>query len=148
MFSYQFYIVMHVTGLILLFSALGGAAATNMHGLHRERTQARKITTILHGIGMLLLLVGGFGLMARLGIVHGASWPTWLILKLVIWLVMGGIITLLLRKDKVGLALILALPLLGTTAVYLAKYKPLQSAPAVTAAATPEAPAAEAEATP
>jgi uncharacterized membrane protein SirB2 len=142
MFSYQFYVVMHVTGLILLFSALGGASASNMHGKHAERSTARRVTAILHGVGLLLLLVGGFGLMARLGIKHGEPWPAWLVLKFVIWLVMGGVIVALRRAAGTGVALALLLPLLGTTAVYLAKYKPLQPRPAAVIAPVDPSPSA------
>ncbi len=46
-----------------------------------------KIGMIFHGLGLLVLLVSGFGQLAKLGM--SAHMPTWVIVKLVLWLVLG-----------------------------------------------------------
>lgn len=122
--SYNFYVVMHVTGIILTFVALGGAALHSLNGGTRETNRGRGLVAALHGTGLVLVFVGGFGLMARIGLMHGTPWPMWLIAKLVIWLLLGGAIVLLNRKAYSGRWLIVALPLLGVLAAYSAKFKP------------------------
>ena len=56
----------------------------------------KKMISILHGIGVFLLLLGGFGMLARLGI--GFPWPGWLWVKLVIWFAFAGS-TVMIRKS-------------------------------------------------
>jgi len=134
--SYQFYVVLHVAGVVLLFSALGAAAFANIQGIVASDNKARKQIAAMHGVAMLLLLVAGFGLMARTGISHGAMWPVWLLGKFAIWLFMGAVIMILTRVPGSGKALLIVLPLVGVLSVYLAKYKPLQSAPSSEVQAT------------
>lgn len=141
--SYEFYVVMHVTGIILTFVALGGSALHSINGGTRETNRGRGLIAALHGVGLVLVFVAGFGLMARTGMMHGSGWPLWLILKLVIWLALGASVVLLNRMAGSGRWLILVLPLLGVLAAYMAKFKPgaaVAEPPAV------EAPAAEAPA--
>jgi uncharacterized membrane protein SirB2 len=127
--SYEFYVVVHVTGIILTFLALGGAAFHSIAGGTRDTNPSRKLVAMLHGVGLLFVFVAGFGLMARTGMAQSGSWPVWLILKLVIWLALGGVIVVLNRKAGSGRWLIIALPLLGIGAAYLAKFKPFVSTP-------------------
>lgn len=131
--SYQFYIVLHVTGFVLAFTALGGAAVANAAGLDRDANPARKAIAITHGVGLLIAFVAGFGLMARTGIMHGEMWPTWLLAKFGIWLIVGAAPVLLNRVKGIGVPALILLPLLATGSAWLAKMKPgvANSAPAV-----------------
>jgi len=81
---HSFYIFLHVTGLTLLALSLGGMA------IHRQSSSETrpKILSIFHGIGMLLILVAGFGLLARLSI--SFPWPLWVWAKLLMFLFLGG----------------------------------------------------------
>lgn len=122
--SHQFYNVVHIVGIILIMSALGGAAVRAMIVGAEELPSTRRMLAVLHGIGAFLVLLGGFGMLARLGFLRGASFPGWLWVKLLIWGTLA--VALLLPRRRPGLArpLLLALPILGGLAAYMAIYKP------------------------
>ena len=116
--SYVFYKVLHLTGIIMIFLALGAGFAHSKNG--GERNVMRKWIMISHGIGMLIAFVAGFGLMARLGL----QFSGWLWIKLVIWLILGGVIALIYKKPKFTYPLWASLVLLTAFATWLANTKP------------------------
>ena len=122
--SHQFYNVVHIVGIVLIMSALGGAAVRAMIGGAEDLPSARRMLAILHGIGAFLVLLGGFGMLARLGLMHGVSFPGWLWVKLVIWGILAVALFIPRRRPKLARPLLLALPLLGGLAAYMAIYKP------------------------
>ena len=116
--SLLFYKWLHVTGVVFLFTAFGGlfiATASTARSW-------RKGLAILHGIGLLLLLVAGFGMLARLGI--SWPWPGWVWAKLIIWLLMGGLMAPIRRVPKFTLYYGIAVVVFGSFATYLALFKP------------------------
>lgn len=119
--SYQTYKLIHFAGLMLLFFGLSGVLTLKMAGVAMTGA-AKKMAFVTHGIGMFLLLLGGFGLLARLGMVSGL--PGWAIGKLVIWFILGGCIALAKRKGHVGWPLMILFVGLGLTAAWLALMKP------------------------
>jgi hypothetical protein len=112
---------LHLIGVFMILTALGGVILQQMSAATREQTWRRPVA-VTHGIGMVLVLVSGFGMLARLGIFW--PWPRWIIGKIIIWLVFGVLIAV------VGGAPTLAKPLwwitiaLGAIAAYLALNKP------------------------
>ncbi|MBO6575434.1 MAG: hypothetical protein JJ896_08465 [Rhodothermales bacterium] len=112
------YKVLHLLGLMLVFAALGGAA---IEAALKEKPW-KKMHAILHGSGLFLLLLGGFGMLARLGIISG--WPGWVWAKLAIWVILGGSLTAMRKMPERGRPLLFGAILLGTLAAYLALYKP------------------------
>lgn len=120
--SYYFYKVLHVTAVLAVFAAIGGACLHAMNGGAREGSSGRGLVNALHGIFLFVALVGGFGLLARMGMATG--WPGWVWAKLVIWLVVGGLVALPYRKPELAKPLLLSLPLLGLAASWLAVTKP------------------------
>lgn len=94
--SYEIYKVLHLTGLVLLFSGLATLVTAKVSAIKLEGA-SRKFSLIAHGLGLLLLIVSGFGLLARLGIVNGL--PNWVYFKILAWIFFGGIIAVLKRKN-------------------------------------------------
>lgn len=122
MISYSIYKVMHLTGVLMVFLSLGGVA---MNAINTSGTSIawKKPAAITHGLGLLFSLVGGFGLLARLGIVHGGL-PGWALAKLAIWVLFAAMIGILLRKPNVAKSLWAVMIVFGGLAAYLAGYKP------------------------
>lgn len=106
----------------MVYLALGALTMHVINGGTKEHSW-RKPLAITHGVGLVLALVGGFGLLARLGIIHGML-PTWVILKLVIWLVFGALLGVLIRKPHIAKPVWIMMIVLGIFAAYLAGSKP------------------------
>jgi hypothetical protein len=114
-----FYKLLHLLGILLVFQGIGASVA-----LARSEAGApwRRASAIGHGIGMILLLVAGFGMLAKLGIM--ASMPGWVWAKLVIWLILGALPTLL-RKSPGAVRWVWGGAIgLGALAASMALFKP------------------------
>lgn len=114
----QFYQVIHLLGILMVFLSFGGIIVRSVSG--SSDPGLRKLGGITNGIGLLLTLVGGFGLLAKLNY----GFPGWIIVKLVIWFVFGGLIALINRKPELGKTLWWVILGLGVVAVVLVTYKP------------------------
>ncbi len=122
--SYEFYKVVHLFGILLLFTSLGGLAMLSLRGGPEGETKPlKKMLMILHGVALVVVFVAGFGLMARKGMM-GSGWPGWLFGKLGIWLVFGGLATAVIKRPALGKVWYVVLPLLGAVAAVLAIYQP------------------------
>jgi hypothetical protein len=82
----------------------------------------RKPVAITHGIGLFLVLLGGFGMLARLGI-HW-PWPGWVLVKVVIWIILGALGAVAARKTTLAQPLWWMTIVLGGLAAYVAGNKP------------------------
>ena len=113
------YKILHLFGIFLLFTALGGLTLRSADGGERSR-----LAGISHGVALLVILVSGFGLLARLGLSHDWAWPTWVWLKLTVWLLLGASLVLVRRLPRLRNLWWCLFPLLGAAAAYLALFKP------------------------
>ncbi len=122
MISYSVYKVLHVVGLTLVFLALGGVLTHVINGGGKEH-RWRKAIGMSHGIGLFLVLLGGFGLLARIGVPHG-SIPTWALLKIALWLLLGGMLAVAYRKPSLARLTWSLVVVIGGLGAYLAGSKP------------------------
>jgi hypothetical protein len=116
--SYELYRVLHIIGIVLLFTSLGALAAIG----GRTDDRLRRFAAIIHGVAVAVILIAGFGLLARLKMFGG--FPTWIWIKLGIWLTLAMAVLPLRRKSEFASWFFLAFPLLGGIAAWLAVYKP------------------------
>lgn len=120
---YEFYKIFHLLGLYLTFGGLVGYFMASYNSQGEVLPRVRKFSAITHGIGMVLLIVCGFGLAARLGYV--SNLPTWVYGKIALWLLIGASMVLAKRfAQKMGIAIyfwILGIAFAGTV---LAVVKP------------------------
>jgi hypothetical protein len=123
MIPHAVYKVIHVFAVLLLVSALAGVAIHAANGGTRGTSATRRLLTAAHGIGLLLALVAGFGMLARLDRSMIAGWG-WVWVKLGIWLVLGGLVMLPYRRPGTARFVFLLVPLLGGLAALMAITKP------------------------
>lgn len=116
--SYEFYNVVHVVGVIFLFSALGVLAAT----AGSSSAPLRRLAAIAHGVAVVVILVAGFGLLARLG--HFGDVPVWAYAKVGLWALLAVAVVPLKRRPEWAPALWLLMPVIGSLAVWLAVTQP------------------------
>ena len=130
MISYGVYRLIHFFGIFLLVTSLGGAvmrsmmrgaAALNTSGeVDALARQTRRLVAASHGVALLLILVGGFGMLARLDV----GFPGWVVGKLLVWLTLGALLALANRLVGRARALWFAVPVLAFVAAWLAYTKP------------------------
>lgn len=116
---YELYRLIHFAGIFLTFLALGGLTLRALTG-GGDSSLARKVALTSHGFGLLLVLLGGFGMLAR----KGLEMETWVIIKLGVWLVLGAAIVVPKRLPKASAVLWALLPVLGLVAAWSAWAKP------------------------
>lgn len=109
------YYILHVASLLALtggiFYGFAGAPGT------------RKTVMIVTGIASVLLLVSGFGLLAK---IHANQFHTWVIVKLVAWLGLSALAGIGYRKrDQAGLfmGIVGALLFTGLLMVYYVRFQ-------------------------
>jgi hypothetical protein len=118
--SYEFYNVVHVVGVIVLFTALGALAGTAGSAKARLRT----IASFAHGVSLALIFIAGFGLLARLG--YFGAIPVWAYLKMVLWGLLALVVMPLKRSPKWAPALWVLMPIFGSLAAWLAVTQPFE----------------------
>ena len=115
--SYEVYKFIHVISVILFVSMIVRVFST--------KNFAKIDKVFLHSSGF-LILVGGMGLLARLGVSHTGGWPLWVKAKLGLWLVLFPVFAILSKrmvaKDWKHWPMLLITIILA--AVYFAVFKP------------------------
>ena len=123
MISLNVYKLVHILGILLVFSSFGGLVLHAINGGTKVTNIGRRLVTTSFTVGLLLVLLGGFGMLARLDIVQGGL-PGWVWFKLVVWIVIGGLIALPYRKPEASRLLWILGPALGLLAAWAGLFKP------------------------
>lgn len=79
MISYEVYKILHILSIVVFFSASTAAFFTDLP----------RYMKIISGVATLFIFVAGMGLLARIGLDHGAGFPFWVWAKMAIWLVLA-----------------------------------------------------------
>ena len=112
---YATYKVLHLVGIVLLLIGLGAAIANS-----RGQGGGRGFAMLFHGVGLLLILVAGFGMQAK----NNIGFPAWLWAKLGVWILLAILPALVKRGVlSIGAGLLVAAALAGG-AVYLVLERP------------------------
>ncbi|MBE8222020.1 MAG: hypothetical protein HAW60_04740 [Bdellovibrionales bacterium] len=112
--SLEIYKLIHLISILALIFSFG-----LMIGHYKNGGEKNKQYNIIHGISITIILISGFGMLARMSI-HW-PWPTWVIIKALVWIVLGGIIVLFRKKPNSLIGLISIL-LFGGLAIFSAIY--------------------------
>jgi hypothetical protein len=119
---YEFYLFLHFIGIFFILVSLGGLTLHIVNGGTRE-FKARKFMMMTHGIGLLITIIAGFGLLARLRMMSPI--PSWAYEKMGIWLVLGILPAAIYRKPDLAKIIWFMIILLAGVAAWLAIHKPI-----------------------
>jgi hypothetical protein len=120
---YEFYKAMHFFGIVMLFTALGGTVLHAINGGSKTTNAARSLVAAFHGIALALILIGGFGMMARLGYISG--WPGWIYGKLAAWVTLPILGAIAEKKPQHARTVLVLIPIVGLFAAWMAVYQPV-----------------------
>jgi uncharacterized membrane protein HdeD (DUF308 family) len=119
MISYQIYKILHLVSLFGVFMCMGALIIHGMNGGGRDHP-ARKWLMVSFSVFMFLALTGGFGLVARIQ----TGMQPWVYAKTLLWLIVGGYMSVIVRKPQWAKANWFVMLLLGITGAWIALYKP------------------------
>ncbi|WP_133795399.1 hypothetical protein [Prosthecobacter fusiformis] len=107
------YHILHLVGLILVFIGFGALLST----------EGAKSSMKWHGTGLLISLVSGFGMLAKMGLF--SALPVWVYIKLALWLVLGALPVLAKRRVVKPVVVVVLAAFIGATMGYLGYLKPV-----------------------
>lgn len=119
--SIEFYRLLHLIGIFTVILSLGGMCLHVISG-GTKAYSGRKWAAMFHGIGLLITLVSGFGLLAKMGYLQAL--PGWAIVKLIVWVILGGLPALIYRKPALAKAFWILILAFGALNAWLAIFKP------------------------
>lgn len=106
------YYIIHIVALLVLAGLAYGM-------VHSKQPKPYKIG---YGIASFLVLLGGFGLMAKIG--YGFAENPWLTVKLLIWIVLAVLIPILVKRNKLPLNITVLVSVLLGLAVLMVYTRP------------------------
>ena len=116
--SIMFYKILHVIGILMLFLGIGGAVIRA--AINQKSEKLEKFVLMNHGIGLLIIVIAGFGQLAKLGMVFSG----WVVVKIIIWVLMGALIMPIKKVPQMKSVWWFTALTMGAIAAYMAIYKP------------------------
>jgi len=116
--SLMFYKVLHIIGILMLFLSIGGAIIRA--SIDQKTEKLEKFVLMNHGIALIIIVIAGFGMLAKLGMVFTG----WVVVKIIIWLLMGALILPIKKMPEKRAVWWFTALILGGIAAFMALYKP------------------------
>lgn len=123
----QVYLLLHFSGILLVFFAYGSLVtrallirAAGANTLPASTLGGKKLGAIVSGLGLLMILVSGFGMVAAMQL----GWPLWVIIKIIIWVLLGSLVGVLNRKPNLSPLMWVLTLALGLAAVATVVIRP------------------------
>ena len=113
------YHILHLVGITMVFAGYGALLARAISG--SDDAKVKKLGSITSGVGLLLILIAGFALISKIG--YSFTTP-WILVKLVVWFILGGLIAVINRKPAMAPKLWWVLIALGLIAVIMVYARP------------------------
>ncbi len=121
--SPEFYKLIHLAGILMVFMSLGGLALHGLNGGTKDSNAARRLVSITYGVGPFIILLGGFGWLGSTGMMS-AGMPGWTWAKLGIWMGVGALLALPTVRPELSRLVWIVAPILGVLGAWLARSKP------------------------
>lgn len=120
MLTYTFYKTLHLLFILMLFSSIGFVSL-------RSDLMQKKAGKIMLGLIIFMIMVGGMGLLARIGFKHAEPFPLWVKLKFTGWFVLAGLMASLYKIERKEARAITVGVILSAAwfVIWVAIYKPL-----------------------
>lgn len=113
------YHILHLTGIIMLFLGYGALLGRSLAG--SDDARVKKLGSITSGIGLLLIFIAGFALITKMGYSFTAPW---ILVKIAIWIALGGLIAVINRKPSCAATIWWLLVVLGLIAAIMVYARP------------------------
>ena len=104
----------------MLFMGYGALLARSI--VRNDSKELKRLGSITSGIGLVLIFIAGFGLMAKL---YNNSFQSWMLVKIIIWLALGGIIVLINRVPSIAKLIWWGMIAMGALAAYMVYARPI-----------------------
>lgn len=119
MLSLPSYHLIHIVGLICVFVGFGALLSS----------ESSRNAMKWHGIGLLISLISGFGMLAKMAKMLPPDAPspymnTWVLIKFGLWLVLGFLPVLAKRKVLPARIVVILAVVVGVVLAYLGYMKP------------------------
>ena len=116
--------ILHFVGIGLLFMSIGGLCINAFQGGNKASLQGKGWLQVMLSLNLGLLLTVGTAIPMLLQLGDGAFAQGWVHAKFTLWLVIGGLGMMVLKRPHIARWAWVALPLLLGAAAALAGMKP------------------------
>ncbi len=113
----EVYLFLHLFGVVLLFLSIGIWYGAAREMSLREANTTRRTFLAFNGLGGLLILISGFGLLAKIG--YLSVIPTFAFIKLGVWVLVFLGLPFYLARSRANLLKLLLVNLVIFVAIYL-----------------------------